>query len=401
VRRVYVVPCLRRAPRGGAAVALLLLSACSGGGGGPAATPTTTTTTTSLPAVPITQVTSSAASADVQDFTPVSASTWWAVVVGRRYRVARTVDSGRHWRNVTPGPKFFGTSDFLDADDAWLEGGSVASTPGADAIFRTVDGGRSWQRVGAVPSDCELEFVDARHGWCSGTGAAAGSEAVTLWRTIDGGTTWKLASRGAFAEAGPPPSTPGALPTGCDKFVVFTSPTFGWAPFQCNGGGPDMYGSTDAGETWHQLPPIALPPGSDTDCGTYLSAPAVHGNDIAVSLRIGCAPSHVFVITSTEGGGRWRTQPVPHATRPWTADLIDPVHWRLTDGSVLMSTGDGGAHWQTTPLPPSLRHLQPNAPTLQFLTPTLGWMLNEPNGAPLAWTRDGGATWKRIVVTTG
>jgi hypothetical protein len=28
------------------------------------------------------------------------------------------------------------------------------------------------------------------------------------------------------------------------------------------------------------------------------------------------------------------------------ADLIDPTHWRLTNGTVLMATDDAGAHWR-------------------------------------------------------
>ncbi len=170
---------------------------------------------------------------DLAQFTQVSATTWWATVVGNltdETFVVRTVDSGRTWQDVTPPVDALRSnddpvSDVLSAQTAWLE----AATSDSEApipLYRTRDGGQSWQDIGSVPVECDLQFVDLVHGWCWTLGGAAGSMGVGLYGTSDGGATWRLLSR---TTGDGTPSTVGALPFGCDKSLVFTSPTVGWA----------------------------------------------------------------------------------------------------------------------------------------------------------------------------
>jgi photosystem II stability/assembly factor-like uncharacterized protein len=345
----------------------------------------------------------------LQEFTPLSATSWWAIVADNlepKGWVVRTVDGGRHWRDVKSPTGFVGSSYFLSADVAWIEAGFVGY-PKTAPLYRTRDGGETWQHIGTVPNACDLQFVDELHGWCTIIGAAAGSEAVDLFRTSDGGVTWARVSRSTFTHAGAPPSTPGALPVGCDKSVTFTSPTVGWSPFACSAGTgrpPPLYQSTDGGATWHALAPVPfpkLPDGVVGDSGGSLGTPVVQGTDVAMAVSIRGQLGATGIATSADSGNTWRTQLVPNPTKEWFVHLIDPTHWRLVDGTVLMTTDDAGDHWRTTTPNVSMNGPHDSPVGLTFLSPGLGWAIPDVNGGPLSWTTDGGSTWKPITVTAG
>jgi photosystem II stability/assembly factor-like uncharacterized protein len=339
----------------------------------------------------------------------VSATTWWAVVADNlqpKSWVVRTIDRGRHWRSVSPRAGYVGSSYFLNADDAWIGAGDLGY-PTKATSWRTRDGGRSWEQIGEVPNDCQLQFVDELHGWCTIIGAAMGSESVDLWHTSDGGITWTRASRSTFAGTGAPKSTPDAIPIGCDKSVTFTSPTVGWSPFVCSAGSgraTPLYQSTDGGSTWHALPEVPfpnLPSGVTGDSGSGLGTPVVQGTDMAMTLNIWGRPGATAITTSTDSGTTWRTQLVPDPTKVWVVALIDPTHWRLADGTVLMATDDAGNHWRTTTPNVSMTDPYGAVVELKFLSPDLGWAIPDINGGPLSWTTDGGASWKPITITAG
>jgi photosystem II stability/assembly factor-like uncharacterized protein len=335
-------------------------------------------------------------SAILQQFVPSSATTWWAVVesnaTGQDY-VVRTADSGVRWHQVRP-PTTGGTYDFLSSDVAWAELGA------GDTLWRTLDGGGSWGSVGTVPRVCgQLDFVDEAHGWCIDIAAAAGSTWVTIYRTTDGGSTWALVSR-----TGAPgfPSTPGSLPSGCDKAVSFTSPTVGWASSWCNGGSAVLYTTEDAGATWYPLSTVPLPPGTATPAGEGLGTPAVAWPDLASALSIGeLAGTVTGIATSQDGGTTWHAQLVPGAQKYWSVDLIDPAHWRLTDGNVLMATDDAGRHWRTWKPAVSMKDSLGTPLTLQFLSATVGWAVPGSSGGPFWWTTDGGTTWTPVRIAAG
>lgn len=338
----------------------------------------------------------------LQAFAPESSTTWWAILessLDSHAYVVRTSDSGQSWQNVfTPAGQAISASAFLSVDTAWIAPGDQATSP---PLYRTTDGGRSWQRVGTDPGGCELEFVDLLHGWCIDIGAAGGSETVGLERTTDGGATWSEVSR-----TGPPPgggSTPGSLPFGCDKAITFSSDTVGWASSFCNGGSPYLYRTVDAGVHWYPLPTIPLPPGTPKPAGAGLSRPAVRGSNLAVAESIGGTGATV-IATSSNNGQSWKSQLISSSTQPWNVDLIDPTHWRLTNGTELMATDDAGAHWRTSTLTVAM-----NGPgtfgladTLDFLTPLQGWaMPGTDGGGPFWWTDNGGATWKPVKIAAG
>jgi photosystem II stability/assembly factor-like uncharacterized protein len=331
----------------------------------------------------------------LQRFAPRSATTWWAIVESNssaRTWVVRTTDSGRHWDTVTPPVKLVSSSAFLGSDVAWIKSDAL-HPPRTEPVYRTLDGGRSWRRLGRVASDCQLDFVDPRHGWCVSLDAAAGSEFVRVYATGDGGSSWRLVSRTGVP--GQSSSTPGALPSGCDKTIAFTSAHDGWAALYCNFGEPLLYASDDGGARWHKLPAVHVPKGAPSPrAGGGMSLPTVDGSRLAVSLQLeGATHVATVIATSTNGGRSWRSRLVPGGY--WNADLLDQRHWRLADGSTLLSTDDAGRHWRS-------RRAAVGTPTTpDFLTPSLGFLIPDSTGRPLRWTSDDGATWKPITITAG
>lgn len=360
--------------------------------------------TTPRPATPTTAPASpSPLAGDIgilQTFAPESTMTWWAVVESNltsQAYVARTTDGGQSWQDVLVPPREGVTaSDFLDTETAWVAtGGPGTSNP---PLYRTTDGGRTWQRFGTDPGACSLQFVDQIHGWCVDIGAAAGSESVELYRTSNSGHSWTLVSR---TSPGPgAPSTPGALPFGCDKTINFTSAQTGYAAFYCNGGTPYLYKSTDGGTDWHTLGPVPPPAGAPRDAGQGFDPPAVSGDDLATVFHLG---PDTAVASSTDGGNTWASQLVPQPLDHWNVDLIDPTHWRLANGTEIMATDDAGDHWRTwTPeVPMKSSGTYGEVDKLDFLNPLQGWAVPGPDGGPAWETHNGGTTWTPVHISAG
>lgn len=339
----------------------------------------------------------------LERFAPQSATTWWAIVASNlkpKSFLVRTTDSGRHWQAVTPPVKLVSSSSFLGSDEAWIEAGALSSGTRTEPVYRTLDGGRSWQRLGKVASECQLDFVDVRHGWCIAIGAAAGSESVALYRSGGGGSTWTLVSRTGLYGAD---STPGALPYGCDKTIAFTSPRVGWASMYCNGGVPRLYMSADGGARWQALAPVPVPKGVPTPpAGEGLSLPAVSGSRLALSVEIGGSPRGATAIAMSANGGRsWRARLVPGPLRYWRVDLIDVRRWRLSDGTTLLATDDAGGRWRSWTPTVKMKDSVGTPLTLAFLSARLGFAVPDGDGGPLWWTRDGGTSWKPVTITAG
>jgi photosystem II stability/assembly factor-like uncharacterized protein len=104
------------------------------------------------------------------------------------------------------------------------------------------------------------------------------------------------------------------------------------------------------------------------------------------------------IATSANRGRSWRSLLVPGRREYWGADLVDVRHWRLSDGSTLLTTGDAGRHWHRLKDPATLG--SPVAP--DFLSPRLGFALPDADGNDgLWWTRDGGRTGRSIEIKAG
>ena len=338
----------------------------------------------------------------LQAFSPETVTTWWSVVESNLTfgaYVTRTTDSGMKWQTVMTADHGISASNFLNTDTAW-----VAPTPasaGPATLYRTDNGGGSWQRIGSLPTACELQFVNLDDGWCTEITGAAGSEPVALYRTTDSGANWALTS--STNVPGEEASSSDALPFGCDKAITFTSPTAGWANSFCNGGSPWMYASTDAGAQWFPLASVPVPAGAPAWEGGGLSPPAVSGTHLATAMNIQGQPGTTAIATSSDSGQTWQSQLVPNPTRGWNVDLIDPSHWVLTNGTVMMASDNAGTTWRTWTPSVAMKASGPygQTVTLDFLTPQLGWAEPSPNGGPFWWTTDGGTMWKAVTVTAG
>ena len=332
----------------------------------------------------------------IRMFVPASATTWWAALDDGGYRVVRTTDAGRRWRDLTPPGSASEGKLFLDRDTAW-----AWTIPGfgkpVGIAYRTTNGGRTWPSIGPLPSNnCDLHFVDLVHGWCADIGAAAGSEGVDLYRTLDGGKTWSLVSVTSLIDS----STPESIPSGCDKFIAFTSPTVGWASLVCNGAGPGdslLYSTVNGGQTW-QARYVPFPTCKFNDPANFipsvrLDPVVVKGSWAGLRTEAYCDDRAVGISASTDGGTTWLTQSVPMQAS--SAALLDSAHWWFTDGTTIAATDDGGKHWQIWPLPQAMSG-PPSNVSLKFLSPLLGWAVStpEPKNTTAVWrTNDGGKTW--------
>jgi hypothetical protein len=380
------MPCIRLCRRW-AALLVLLVTACTGCTTG---TKATAHSAISSPKVSITASSTtfptSVSSDNIQQFTPITENTWWAAFDSNLSTfVVRTVDSGTHWKNVTPpinGANLSGaTVFFLDSDVAWATPQGVSDSQSPEPVYRTLDGGTSWQRLGMVPSGCQLDFVDQVHGWCTITGAAAGSATVWIYQTLDGGSTWVLVSHTGLYGQG---STPDSLPYACDKTITFTSATIGWASSDCDSGSSYFYMSSDGGSQWEAQSPLS---------GDEIGVPVVTGTGVALTVDTGTSTE---VSTSSDGGKTWKLQPVPGSTQYESVDLIDPTHWIATDGTRMMATDDAGDNWSSWRPTVDLKNSEGTALSLDFLSPLLGWAVPDGNGGRLSWTTDGGATWRGV-----
>jgi len=112
-------------------------------------------------------------------------------------------------------------------------------------------------------------------------------------------------------------------------------------------------------------------------------------------------PGTTAVATSADGGLTWSLQVVPHPHEPWTVDLIDPTHWVLSDGRLLMATDDAGARWRTWVSPVKMKANDGDTLSLDFLSPSIGWTVPDPGGGPMWWTVNGGAGWRPVQIPAG
>ena len=248
--------------------------------------------------------------------------------------------------------------------------------------------------MGTAPEVCTLQFVDPLHGWCWTLGGAAGSMGVGLYGSGDGGATWRLLSR---TTGDGTPSTAHALPFGCDKSLTFTSQTVGWASSFCNGGPPYLETSTDGGARWQ---PEQAVPSRANNGGIGFSLPVVDGANIAIA-DVGAGPENE-INTSTDDGRSWRTRalPSPSSGQYWNVDLIDPTHWRATDGDLIVATDDAGARWQRW-TPDISMHDQYGTLVLDFISPEVGTASDPADRTPLWSTTDGGKTWSKVTIDAG
>jgi photosystem II stability/assembly factor-like uncharacterized protein len=289
----------------------------------------------------------------------------------------------------------------LDADHAWAFDTEAFSSD--LALWATVDGGAHWRRTGTVPNGslCQMFFLDTSHGWCGSGESTMNSEPFEVLSTSDGGATWSLISRTEGLTGGGPPATPDAVPVGCAKDgPVFQTQRVGWIGSYCVGGTPWLYGTVDGGRSWHDRSG-PVPDEVTRQQGMSAGPPVFEGRRGAFVITVGNGEVVVFEVTG-DGGKSWTPSVFKAAkNKTWHVDVLDPEHWRMTDGEILLSTDDAGRNWS---------RIRPNVPLqsrgvgryvgeLHFATPTVGWVvIGGSDLEALGRTTDGGATWNPVEI---
>jgi len=170
------------------------------------------------------------------------------VYVGIWGTLLHSIDGGETWVKQDSIPPYsFPTSlplrgvHFIDPDNGWVVGGSMAPSSGYIYCFimNTNDGGITWEEQinysnihSPLNSVC---FTDNNNGWAIGglTQAWPGYESIIL-HTINGGDTWEEQICGI---------------TEVWKSVCFTDAETGWIV-----GGSTILHTTDGGYTWEEQP---------------------------------------------------------------------------------------------------------------------------------------------------
>jgi photosystem II stability/assembly factor-like uncharacterized protein len=318
----------------------------------------------------------------------------------RVFRLYRTADAGRSWRDVTPNN---GTAHPVGPPTA--VGRRIVFFPsklhGAIVIERSTDGGRSWtasapihDRRGGGPG--QVVVLDARHLYLAiGEGAAAGSSAQSLWRSGDDGRTWQFVSR--TQATGP---SRGALPFSCDKTGYgFATLRLGWAGGACAGGAAFFYRTDDGGRRWRSVQLAGL-----GACACSVSSPRFFGRRGVFTVEgfPDAGPQRVIdrIYWTSDGGLHWRFT-VPPAGRIGPQSLVDGrTAWlagtprgniRARFNRVYVTT-DAGRHWRVATLPFDAQNYQ-----LDAVSGTDAYAVGGPSlRASLFRTSDGGRTWRRV-----
>jgi photosystem II stability/assembly factor-like uncharacterized protein len=182
--------------------------------------------------------------AQFRGLAPVSRHVAW--VSGTEGTVLRTVDGGRHWKDVSPGGDT-GDLEFRDIE-AWDEQHAVIlsiGTGGDSRIYRTDDGGRTWRQGFRNHSktafyDC-LGFWDKRHG-------LAMSDPVhgkfRILYTKNGGRSWSKR-----AVSGMPPALDGEFGFAASGTCLVTAGSSD-AWIASGGAAARVFHTADRGVTW-------------------------------------------------------------------------------------------------------------------------------------------------------
>ena len=222
-----------------------------------------------------------------------------AWLAGTGGTVLRTVDGGRHWRDVSPPDA--STLEFRDIE-AWDARHAVALTigTGADsAIFRTSDGGAHWQRT--FSNDDPNAFYDCLAFFNPRDGLAVSDPVDGKFRLIathDGGRSWSVVS-----PDGMPPAQTGEFGFAASGTCLIAAGHDAWI---ASGGGTSarVFHSRDMGQHWTVADtPMVVGP----TAGIYSLAVSGHRDLAAVGGDFEAPTARVDVAaTSRDGGGSWR-----------------------------------------------------------------------------------------------
>ncbi len=317
------------------------------------------------------------------------------------YRLLRTHDGGRRWRDITPGAGTIHPSGPAGVYGRATLLFSTSLRGGVFAVERSDDGGRSWRRSLPLRDAHGLGIgqpmlLDARHLYVAlDEGAAAGSEAQALYMSDDGGHSWRFVSRTDVSRV-----RSRTLPFGCDKNGFgFATRSRGWAGGYCAGGRPFFYRSDDGGRSWRRRPLPGL-----AQCACSVSAPRFFTPRSGALDVIGFTMSGkplVRLYWTSDGGEHWRASRPPAGRASGAVSFADAgTAWLAANppGGMrrrfnrLLRTSDAGRHWQTLTLP-----FNADGYELDALSATVAYAVRAlPGRSSILRTQDGGRSWQKI-----
>jgi len=304
---------------------------------------------------------------------------WATLPAGPFWRVVRTTDGGRSWRDVTPVGA--ATDGGLDLSAITPAVAAVAYRPDGyarrSAFAVTEDAGARWT-VGVLPGAAAGPASMAVLGGDRLLAILGGGRVVV---SRDGGASW----------------SPLHLPRGhglpCRPLTVRFGPrAAGWIGAACRGRAA-VWATTDAGASW-RLEPLPLEVATRTRSTTSVPQPLTTGAIVATALASGTGGQQLTVLRW--GGGRWRRAgavrlargPVVSAAagaQVWAASLGGGV-----DRLSLERSRDGGARWR------QVATTIPSAETaaLSVAASGLGLLVGEGDHQPRLWRSGRVAAWR-------
>lgn len=287
-----------------------------------------------------------------------------------------SADSGETWVRQGQGNSALKN---IDVWDIWaVDENTVWAVCSENVILKTVDGGKIWLQVPGpvcktVPRLSSISIVDKTNIWISGSDGA-------VFNSRDNGNTWTAFDTNTFHN-------------GLMQGIWAISPQKVYVSGGVADGG-EMKGfiafTLDGGNNWDTISPA-----NNYNRNEWIGVTS-SGNTIVVYG----GKAHYMV--STDGGGTWKNDSVPHTGGILGADINHMIMlnseswWGAFDLSQICLTTNGGSSWVSQP---AVDNGQFNVGIDSYdgqLALTVGELSGWPQKGSILKTSNGGTTWKSI-----
>lgn len=292
-------------------------------------------------------------------------------------------------QSVVDADQSFRGLDAVDAETAWITGGSLSG--GAGAVYRTTDGGDTWQDVSPPgTAGLSLRDVEAQDADTAVVLSIGPGEDSRIWRTTDGGASWTETFR----------NTEAAAFYNCLDF--YPGGRRGLAVSDPVDGRFRILATSDSGRSWQVLPTEGMPDST----GEYNFSAS--GDCLVIEGRgawFGSGGTSSRVFHSTDRGLTWEASdsaiPAGEAAGVFGLAFRTPRHGVAVGGD-FAAPADGtdasayttdGSSWTGGG---DLAHLGEDAAWLSGARSTVITVGESGTVAGSSVSRDGGVTWEQF-----